>query len=63
MSAVGPGPRAQRHWTEAKEAGLKTVAKVQLNNTWELSHRALFAGHGPGGRGTATTWPPPAWME
>ena len=37
MSAVGPGPRARRHWALAKQAGLKTVAKVQLNNTWELS--------------------------
>ena len=37
MSAVGPGPRATRHWKLAKEAGLKTVAKVAVNNTWELS--------------------------
>jgi hypothetical protein len=37
ISAVGPGPRARKHWTLAKQAGLKTVAKVQLNNTWELS--------------------------
>ena len=37
ISAVGPGPRATRHWKLAKEAGLKTAAKVQLNNTWELS--------------------------
>jgi hypothetical protein len=37
MSVVGPGPRATRHWKLAKEAGLKTAAKVQLNNTWELS--------------------------
>jgi len=37
ISAVGPGPRAAKHWQLAKEAGLKTVAKVQLNNTWELS--------------------------
>ena len=37
MSAVGPGPRATRHWQIAKGLGLKTVAKVQLNNTWELS--------------------------
>jgi hypothetical protein len=37
ISAVGPGPRAARHWQLAKEAGLKTMAKVQLNNTWELS--------------------------
>lgn len=37
MSAVGPGPRATRHWKAAKEAGLKTAAKIQLNNTWEFS--------------------------
>ena len=37
MSAVGPGPRATRHWKLAKQAGLKTVAKVQLNSTWEIS--------------------------
>ena len=37
ISAVGPGPRAQRHWQAAKDAGLKTVAKVQLNCTWELA--------------------------
>ena len=37
ISAVGPGPRATRHWKAAQEAGLKTVAKVQLNNSWELS--------------------------
>ncbi len=37
MSVVGPGPRATRHWKLAKAAGLKTVAKVQLNNTWEMS--------------------------
>ncbi len=37
VSAVGPGPRATLHWKLAQEAGLKTVAKVQLNNSWELS--------------------------
>ena len=37
ISAVGPGPRATRHWKLAREAGLKTAAKVQLNNSWELS--------------------------
>ena len=37
MSAVGPGPRAQRHWALAKKRGLKTIAKVQVNCTWELS--------------------------
>ena len=37
LSVVGPGPRAQRHWHLARTAGLKTIAKVQANNTWELS--------------------------
>ena len=37
LSAVGPGPRAARHWALAHERGLKTIAKVQLNNSWELS--------------------------
>jgi len=37
ISSVGPGPRATKHWRLAKEAELKTVAKVQFNNTWELS--------------------------
>ncbi|MDI6449769.1 hypothetical protein [Anaerobaca lacustris] len=37
ISAVGPGPRAQRHWALARKRGLKTLAKVQVNCTWELS--------------------------
>lgn len=37
LSVVGPGPRATRHWKLARDAGLKTVAKIQANNTWELS--------------------------
>ncbi len=37
ISAVGPGPRATKHWELARQAGLKTAAKVQFNNTWELS--------------------------
>ncbi|MBN2329496.1 MAG: hypothetical protein JXR73_20310 [Candidatus Omnitrophica bacterium] len=37
ISAVGPGPRAIRHWGAAQKAGLKTMAKMQINNTWELS--------------------------
>ncbi len=37
ISTVGPGPRATRHWGFAREHGLKTMAKVQTNNTWELS--------------------------
>lgn len=37
ISAVGPGPRAQKHWALAKKRGLKTMAKVQVNSSWELS--------------------------
>ncbi len=37
ISSIGPGPRATRHWAFAREAGLKTLAKVQANNTWEIS--------------------------
>ncbi len=36
ISSVGPGPRASRHWKLAKEAGLKTAAKVQVGATWEF---------------------------
>ena len=37
ISSVGPGPRAQLHWKAAKERGMKAVAKVQLNCTWEIA--------------------------
>lgn len=37
ISAIGPGPRAQRHWEFARKRGLKTIAKIQAGNTWELS--------------------------
>ena len=37
ISSVGPGPRASLHWELAKRRGLRTVAKIQANNTWELS--------------------------
>jgi hypothetical protein len=37
ISAVGPGPRATKEWAAAKARGLRTIAKVQANNTWELS--------------------------
>lgn len=37
MSVVGPGEMAKRNWKAAREAGIKTVAKVQFNNTWEFS--------------------------
>ncbi|MDO5554473.1 MAG: GDSL-type esterase/lipase family protein [Planctomycetia bacterium] len=36
LSAPGPGPRAARHWQAARDAGLKTAAKLQINTTWEL---------------------------
>ena len=37
ISSPGPGPRAKRHWELARARGLKTVAKVQFNVTWELA--------------------------
>lgn len=37
MSVVGPGQRARRHWDWARQRGLRTVAKIQAGNTWELS--------------------------
>jgi len=37
LSSVGPGPRALRHWDLAQKRGLKTLAKVQANCSWELS--------------------------
>lgn len=37
ISVVGPGPRATRNWKIARESGLRAVAKVAFNNTWEIS--------------------------
>jgi hypothetical protein len=37
ISAIGPGPRATRHWELAGKRGLKSIAKIQAGNTWELS--------------------------
>lgn len=37
MSQVGPSNESLAIWKAAKERGLKTVAKVQLNNSWEAS--------------------------
>ena len=34
---VGPGPRARHNWALARACGLETMAKVQFNNTWEIS--------------------------
>lgn len=36
ISSVGPGPRAKKHWSLARAAGLKTSAKVQVGATWEF---------------------------
>ena len=36
ISAIGPGPRARRHWEIARRHGLKTMAKIQANNSWEI---------------------------
>lgn len=37
VSVVGPGPRAVRHWTAARQRGIATLAKIQINNSWEMS--------------------------
>jgi hypothetical protein len=37
LSSIGPGPRATKHWNLARKRGLKTLAKIQAGNTWELS--------------------------
>ena len=37
ISVVGPGPRATANWALAQKAGLRTMAKTQFNNTWEIS--------------------------
>jgi hypothetical protein len=37
MSVVGPGPPAKKVWKYARKRGLKIIAKIQANNTWEIS--------------------------
>ena len=37
LSSVGPGPRALSHWQMARRAGLRTIAKVQVNASWEMA--------------------------
>lgn len=37
ISAIGPGPRAPRHWAAARHAGLKAAAEIQFNNTCEIA--------------------------
>lgn len=37
MSVVGPGANALEHWKVARANKVPTLAKVQFNNTWEIS--------------------------
>lgn len=37
ISIPGPGERARSVWQRARARGLKTVAKVQINNSWECA--------------------------
>lgn len=37
IGRVGPGKRALGRWRQARARGLRTVAKVQLNTTWECA--------------------------
>lgn len=37
MSVVGPGENALKHWKAARDHQIPTLAKVQFNNTWEIS--------------------------
>jgi hypothetical protein len=37
ISVVGPGENALKHWKAAREHQITTLAKVQFNNTWEIS--------------------------
>ncbi len=37
ISKTGPGPTASRLWKKAAGRGIQTVAKIQINNTWECS--------------------------
>ncbi len=36
ISAIGPGPRAAKHWELARAAGRPVMAKVQATTTWEI---------------------------
>ena len=37
ISKPGPGPISRKNWKLAREKGIELAAKVQVNNTWELS--------------------------
>jgi hypothetical protein len=36
ISAIGPGPRASRHWEAARSRSMRPFAKLQVGTTWEL---------------------------
>lgn len=37
ISQVGPSEESLKTWSTAAQLGMKTVAKIQINNSWELS--------------------------
>lgn len=37
ISKVGPSPQSLKKWKLAQSRGIKTVAKIQINNSWECS--------------------------
>lgn len=37
LNILGPGERSLKMWQRAKARGLETIAKLQLNTTWECS--------------------------
>lgn len=37
MSLCGPGEKAKKMWKAARDHGMQMSAKVQMNNTWEMS--------------------------
>jgi hypothetical protein len=37
MSVIGPGPVAKKVWEYGRKRKLKIMAKIQANNTWEIS--------------------------
>ncbi len=37
LSVIGPSARAAAHLLQARQRGMRTMAKVQVGNTWEMS--------------------------
>lgn len=37
LSQVGPGEEAENFWKHARKRGMETSAKIQMNNSWEIS--------------------------